>query len=174
MVHRVVLLDGDGGADALDVVHVGLVHALQELPRVGGEALHVPSVALGVDGVEGERGLARTARPGDDDEVLPRELEGDVLQVMFPRALDPDVFHQGDGGGRFDSGTHFLVTALRVMRATDEAITPQYDARGRGVSTGGGHWSRDRSRPVPTRPLDTPTPSNRLELSPAYREHAAG
>ena len=79
MVHRVVLLDGDGGADSLDVVHIGLVHALQELPRVGGEALHVAAVALGVDGVEGERGLARAARPRDDDEVLPRELEGDVF-----------------------------------------------------------------------------------------------
>ena len=52
MVHRVVLFDGDGGADALDVVHVGLVHSFQELPRVGGEALDVSAVALRVDGVE--------------------------------------------------------------------------------------------------------------------------
>ena len=56
----VLLADGDGGSDAVDVVHVGLLHALQELAGVGGERFHVAALAFGVDGVEGERGLARS------------------------------------------------------------------------------------------------------------------
>ena len=40
------------------MVHVGLVHLPEELPRVGGEALDVAPLALGVDGVESQGRLA--------------------------------------------------------------------------------------------------------------------
>ena len=56
------LLDGDGRAQALDALDVGLRELLEELPRVGAERLDVAALALGVDGVEGERRLARAAR----------------------------------------------------------------------------------------------------------------
>jgi hypothetical protein len=52
-----LLLDGDGRRQALDQVDVGLLHQLQELPRVGRERLDVAALALGVERVEGERGL---------------------------------------------------------------------------------------------------------------------
>ena len=54
-----LLLDGDRRRQALDQVDVGLLHQLQELARVGGERLDVAPLALGVEGVEGERGLSR-------------------------------------------------------------------------------------------------------------------
>ncbi len=54
----VLLLDGDGGSEAVHVVDVGLFDALEELARVGGERLDVAALALGVHGVKGERGLA--------------------------------------------------------------------------------------------------------------------
>ena len=95
-------------------------------------------MALGVDGVERQGGFARTARSGDDDEMLPREFEGDVLQIMFPRALDADVFHQGYGGENCILLVHFLVTTLWVIRAMNEMITPQYDAGGGRCQRGGG------------------------------------
>ena len=44
----VALLDGDGGRDAADLVGVGLLHALQELPGVGRERLHIAALALRV------------------------------------------------------------------------------------------------------------------------------
>ena len=54
------LLDGNGRGQALDEVHVRLLHLVEELPGVSGERLDVLALPLGVDGVERERGLART------------------------------------------------------------------------------------------------------------------
>ncbi len=56
------LLDGDGGAEAVDGIHFGPLHLIQELARVGRERFHVAALAFGVDGVEGERGFAGAAR----------------------------------------------------------------------------------------------------------------
>ncbi len=55
------LLDGDGRREALDVLHVRLVHQFQELAGVGREALHVAALALGVEDVEGQGGFAGPA-----------------------------------------------------------------------------------------------------------------
>ena len=86
-----LLVDGDSGAEALDVVDVGLLHAAEELAGVGGEGLHVAALALGVDGVEGEAALAGARDAGDDDELVARDLDVDVLEVVLPGALDDDM-----------------------------------------------------------------------------------
>ncbi len=49
-----LLLDGDGGRQALDVVEVRLVQPAEELPRVGGEGFDVPALSLGEHRVEGK------------------------------------------------------------------------------------------------------------------------
>ena len=49
-----LLLDRDRRRQPLDVVDVGLLHLPEELAGVGGEALHVAALPLGVDGVEGQ------------------------------------------------------------------------------------------------------------------------
>ena len=61
---RRLLVDGDGRRQPLDEVDVRLVHLAEELAGVGGQRLDVAALALGVDGVEGQRRLARarTAR----------------------------------------------------------------------------------------------------------------
>ena len=51
----VLLLDGDGGRDAVDVIDGGLVHAVEKLADVGREGLDVTALALGIEGVESER-----------------------------------------------------------------------------------------------------------------------
>ena len=43
------------------MLDVRLLHHLEELARVGGQALDVAALAFGVDGVEGEARLARAA-----------------------------------------------------------------------------------------------------------------
>ena len=85
-----LLLDGDGRRQALDEVDVGLFHQLQELPRVGRERLDIAALALGVERVEGERGLARAGQPGDHRQPVPRQVEVEVLQIVRPRAADAD------------------------------------------------------------------------------------
>src|SRR3954464_9545317 len=54
------LLDGDRGRQSLDGVNVGLLHQTEELTGVTRQGFHVPALALGIYGVEGERRLPRT------------------------------------------------------------------------------------------------------------------
>ena len=54
----VLLADGDGRGEAVDVVDIGFFHAVEELAGVGGEGFDVAALAFGVDGVEDEGGLA--------------------------------------------------------------------------------------------------------------------
>ena len=77
-----LLLDGDGGRQALDQVDIRLFHQLQELPGVGRERLHVPALPFGVQGVEGQGRLARARQPGDHHQLIARDVERDVLQVV--------------------------------------------------------------------------------------------
>ena len=93
-----LLLDGDGGAEAVDGVDVGALHLVEELAGVGGESFDVAALAFGVDGVEGERGFAGAGEAGDDGEGVARDADVDVLQVVLARAADRDV---GDGHARF-------------------------------------------------------------------------
>ena len=82
-----LLVDRDRRTEAVDVVDVRLLHHLEELARVGGERLDVAALALRVDRVEGERRLARAGQPGDADEAVPRQADGDVLQVVLAGAV---------------------------------------------------------------------------------------
>ena len=45
--------------DAANRLDVGLVHAVEELPRVCGKGFDVAALALGIEDVEGETGLSR-------------------------------------------------------------------------------------------------------------------
>ena len=49
-----LLIDGDGGGEAVDVVDIGLLHEAEELAGVGGQRFDITALALGVDRVEGE------------------------------------------------------------------------------------------------------------------------
>ena len=86
-----LLLDGDGGRQPLDVVHVRLLHHRQELPRIGRQRLHVAALALGVEGVEGERGLAGAGEAGHHDQLVAGDVQVDVLEVVGARAAHGDL-----------------------------------------------------------------------------------
>ena len=83
-----LLIDGNRRAEAVDVVDVRLLHHLQELARVRGERLDVAALPFRVDRVEGKRRLAGPGEPGDADEAVPRQADGDVLQVVLAGAVD--------------------------------------------------------------------------------------
>jgi len=87
---RGLLVDGDRGRQAVDGVEVGLVHLPQEHAGVAGEALHVAPLALGVDGVKGEARLARAREARDDDELVARDGDVDVSEVVLSSAADDD------------------------------------------------------------------------------------
>ena len=104
-----LLVDRDRGREAVDVVDVRLLHQAEELAGVGGERLYITPLALGVDGVERERGLAGAAEPGDDDEAITRNLDGNVLEIVLACPGDGDAVGRqrpprlcGGGGRRAD------------------------------------------------------------------------
>ncbi len=88
--HRVGLVDGDGRRYALDALHLRAVLAVEELPRVGREGFHVAALALGIEGVEDQGGLARAGHARDHDQLVGRDVEVQVLQVVLPGAADAD------------------------------------------------------------------------------------
>ena len=77
-----LLLDGDRGREAVDQIDVGLLHLLEKLARVGRQRLDVAALPFGVNRVEGERRLARARQPGDDRELVPRNIDVDIAKVM--------------------------------------------------------------------------------------------
>ncbi len=87
-----LLLDGDGGRQPADDVVMRLLHLPEELARVGGEALHVAALALGVERVEGERALAAAGDAREDHELLLGNLQRDALEVVLSGTLDEDGF----------------------------------------------------------------------------------
>ncbi len=90
VLRRRLLLDGDRRREAVDLVDVRLLHHLEELPGVGRQRLDIAPLAFGVDRVEGERRLARAGQAGEHDELVARDGEVDVLEVVLARAADRD------------------------------------------------------------------------------------
>ena len=91
VARRRLLVDRDRGRETLDRVHVRLLHHLEELACVRGQGLDVAPLALRVDRVERERRLPRAREPGDADQGVPRQPDGDVLQVVLAGAEDDDL-----------------------------------------------------------------------------------
>ena len=79
------------GTEPLDEVDVGLLHLPQELPGVRRQRLHVAPLALGVDRVEGERGLPGAGQPREHDQSVTGEVERDVLEVVLTGAVDDEA-----------------------------------------------------------------------------------
>ena len=47
-----LLFNADRGRKAVDMIHIGLLHHLKKLPRIGGQALDIAPLPLGIDGIE--------------------------------------------------------------------------------------------------------------------------
>ena len=93
-----LLLDGNRRRQALDQVHIGLVEPPEELPRIGRQALHIPPLALGIQRVERQAGLARARQPRDHHQLVARNVQVNVLEVVRARPPDADaLLAQGAG-----------------------------------------------------------------------------
>ena len=90
-----LLVDRNSRREAVDVIDIRLVHLAEELTRVCRQALDVPTLALGVDGVESQARLSRTRKPCEDDQLVSRKLHTDVLQVVFARTANHDLVGHG-------------------------------------------------------------------------------
>jgi hypothetical protein len=90
LAYRVHLVDRDGRRNALDAPDLRLVHAVEELPRVGREGLDVAPLPLGVQRIEHQRGLAGTRHTGHDQQLAAADIKVDVAEVVLARAAHGD------------------------------------------------------------------------------------
>src|SRR5690606_21010890 len=86
-----LLLNGNGGAQPIDGIDIGALHLVKELASIRGEGFDVASLAFRVDGVEGQRRLARTAEAGDDGEFIAGNLDAHVGEIMRARPVNNDA-----------------------------------------------------------------------------------
>jgi len=71
-------------------------------PGIGRERLDIPPLPFGIDRVESQRRLARPTQPRDDDELVARDRDIDVLEIVLARPFDDDrawhrsgLYHEG-------------------------------------------------------------------------------
>ena len=91
------LADRDRRAHAVHRVESRLLEPLEELPGERRQALHVASLPLGVERVEGEAALAGARDAGHHHQALGRDRDVDPLQVVDADAARDDRFSHGIG-----------------------------------------------------------------------------
>ena len=116
----ILLLDRDCRCEAIHVIDVGLLDALEELARVGRERLDVAALAFGVDGVEGEGGFAGAGDTADDCEGVVRDVDVDALEVVRARAADGDLRLLGEDLGGVDDWHELSLSAVLGAQHFDE------------------------------------------------------
>jgi hypothetical protein len=114
-----LLVDRDGRGQALDEVDVGLLHQAEELAGIGRQRLDIAALALGVDGVEGERGLARPGQAREHDQGVAGQVQVDVLEVVLACAPDDEAVGDAQvpflGSGGSSAGPHIVWTPVTTM-----------------------------------------------------------
>ena len=93
--HRVGLVDGDRRRDAFDALHLRLVHAIQELARVGRKGFDVAALALGIQRVEHQRGLSGSADAGNDDQLVEGQVQIKIFEIVLAGTADADGIRAG-------------------------------------------------------------------------------
>ncbi len=94
--HGRLTVHSDSDGNWIEQVDRGARQPLEELARVGAEALDVTALALGVERLERQRRLARAGRADDGYKRAGRDVEVDRLQVVRTRASEFRGLHGRD------------------------------------------------------------------------------
>ena len=117
-----LLLDRNRRRQALNGVHVRLLHHRQELPSIGRQRFDIAALALGIERVEGERGLAGTGQAGEHDQLIARQVQRNILEIVRARAADADGVH--GHGGRQGQGANRVLYAESFSRRKAPLASP--------------------------------------------------
>ena len=87
---RGLLVDRDRRRKPVDAVEVGLVHLAEKLTGVARQALDVAALPLGVHGVERQGAFSGTRQSRDHNELVTRNGQVDIFEVVLASTLDDD------------------------------------------------------------------------------------
>ena len=85
-----LLLQRDGRRQAIDVVHIGDGHLMEQSPRIGRHRLEISPLRLGIKGSEGERRLSGTGDARKHHQGVARNVEIDILEIVLAGPADAD------------------------------------------------------------------------------------
>ncbi len=141
-----LLLDGNRRRQALDGVDVGLAHQFEELAGIGGQAFDVTALALGVDGVERQRRFAGAGQAGNDGQAVARDIDIDILQIMFARAAHSDGGSHAKGSPESDlrSTSVLLIWPVRRYLGRRGRPPPWFPEQGGSRLRHMVQWRRER------------------------------
>ena len=91
----------DIAGKAFDQVDIRLLHHLQKLTGISGERFDIAALAFGINRIKGEGRFARSRQSRQDNEKIPRDIDRNVFQVMFPCAAHMNIaacFRRRDDG----------------------------------------------------------------------------
>ncbi len=72
----------DGRRNAVDPLGLRLLEPLEELPGVGREALDVPPLPLGIEGIQRQAAFAAAAEPAQHNQPVLRQVQVDSFEVV--------------------------------------------------------------------------------------------
>jgi hypothetical protein len=78
------LVDGNGRAQPLDGIHIGLIHLAQKLPGIGTEGFYVAALSLGKNGIEGQGRFTRPRHPCKHNQLVAGQLQVNIFEVVLP------------------------------------------------------------------------------------------
>src|ERR1041385_3273846 len=84
------LFDGDRRRKPLDKIDIWLFHLIEELPRISGETFDVGAWALAIESIKSQRGFPRATQAGNDNELLPWNLDMKVLEIVLAGTTNLD------------------------------------------------------------------------------------
>ena len=87
------LFNRNGWRKAFNEIQLRFLHLIEELARIGGKRLDIFTLALRINGIKCQRGFPRAAQPGDHHQLIARNAQGKVFEVMLPRPPNLDEIH---------------------------------------------------------------------------------
>jgi len=89
---RGLLVDGNRRGQPLNVIHVRFIQLPQKLAGIGRKRFHIAALPLGVNRIKRKGGFSGAGKAGKNHQLVARNLNIDILQVVLSGAFDQNVF----------------------------------------------------------------------------------
>ena len=103
------LMERQRGGNVKNFIDLGLGRLGHSPPGVGREGFQVPPRPFRVQNAQRQRGFSRAGNPRHRDDLIQRNVQVNILQIVYPSAADLNGVRSGRSG-------HFAVGKGRLMK----------------------------------------------------------